>query len=111
VEDDCITVFDAANPYETSQDTAYAHITNYDYIDGSGRHYIEINLKTSPGGDNFHLASSYDASEMGQDDPWLWAFDTGKAAGVCVSGSGFYTPDSSQLNRRDNTGAFDDAFL
>lgn len=104
-DDNQIAIFDADRPFEGPHDTAYALITNPDFVVGN-LHYVEVSLKVAPGGVASPLQYSYTASTMQAADPFAWTFDNGKSAGVCVQDNLYYQSDSSAL-----PGAYNDAFM
>jgi hypothetical protein len=97
---DTIYIFDSQKPYSPTSDCACVR-----ELDAVPAQYVLVTLGQvgSCSTTLEPLDRIYDASP--------WDFSAGKSAGVCVDGSGFFTPDSSTLNRRDKTGPFDDAFV
>ena len=108
---DIITIFDTQTPYESAADTACAMAL--DTV--SDPRWVKITL-----GDVATCTQPYQIQNpLGYDgsvpnpsfpDPKPWDFTIGKSAGVCVEGPGYYEADTSQLNKQDKTGPFDDAF-
>jgi hypothetical protein len=95
---DIIRVLDAGKPYEPAHDRAcVAAITDTD------PNFVVLTLAEPSDCLTLKpLTFSYTASP--------WSFLSGNSAGVCAEGSGFFTPDTSQLNKRDRSGPYDDAF-
>ena len=106
-EDTQIKIFDADHPYEATQDIAYAHLNNLDFVQ-SGQHYVEVCLRTVPAGPtNYLLQQSYSSSKMSSIAPnYIWLFDGGKSAGVCDPTSGVFVPNTSQKAQ-----TYNDAFV
>jgi hypothetical protein len=96
-DDNFIHIFDSARPYEGVHDAAYALITNPDYVDAFGRHFVEIRLKQSIGGSDYPLQHDYYASAMQESYPFSWTFDEGNSAGACVDDNLFYQADPTNL--------------
>jgi hypothetical protein len=106
VDDNQIAIFDADRPFEGPHDTAFALITNPDFVDIQGRHYVEVSLKVAIGGAAYDLDYSYAASVMQNAAPFSWTFDNGKSAGICVMDGLFYEADTSGLRY-----AYNEAFV
>ncbi len=95
---DLIIVFDEISKYDGGEIKTVTAITENG--DGTTTITLDSNLTKS------YLASFNDGAT-----PPNPTFLNGHSGGFCVPSAGFYAADSSQLNRREKTGAFDDAFV
>ena len=108
-EGQTIHIFDASHPMTSIHDLACVRQRMVDTPDQRVRIDLgEVGNCTQAY--TLQVSDLYDADDNGgPDDPW--GFDSGRSAGICVDGSAYYVADTSQLNTRDRTGPFDDAFV